>query len=75
MVWKSGSGKLPNPGKTFYFKLAAAVIREVDISRDENGVSYIRKSMRRCGMDLNFNGRWEVQQLFTHPAYCCELLR
>lgn len=64
--WKSGSGKLPNPGKKFYLKLAADVIREVENERDKDGVSFTRKAMIGCGMALNFNGLWEVRQLFPH---------
>lgn len=64
--WKTGSGKLPNPGKTFYLKLAADVMREVGNARDKEGVSLTRKAMIGCGMALNFNGLWEVRQLFPH---------
>lgn len=64
--WKKGSGKLTNPGKKFYVKLAAAVVREVENEKDKDGVSYVRKAMMGCGMALNLNGQWEVQQLFPH---------
>lgn len=64
--WRSGSGKLTNPGKVFYLKLAADVVREVDNQRDSDGVSLSRKAMMGCGMALNLNGRWEVRQLFPH---------
>lgn len=64
--WKAGSGKLANPGKRFYLKLAADVIKEVDNERDKNGVSFTRKAMIGCGMALNLNGVWEVRQLFPH---------
>eukprot|EP00171_Calliarthron_tuberculosum_P002297 IDg2297t1 len=55
--WKNGSGKLPNPGKTFYLKLAASVIKEVQNSRDKDGVLYTRKAKIGCGMELNLNGK------------------
>lgn len=64
--WKSGSGKLTNPGKTFYLKLTASVIREVENQRDKDGVSYVRKAIIGSGMALNLNGQWEVRQLFPH---------
>lgn len=64
--WKNGSGKLTNPGKTFYLKLAAAVLREVERDRDAGNVSYVRKAMIGSGMALNLNGQWEVRQLFPH---------
>lgn len=64
--WKSGSGKLPNPGKPFFLKLAAEVIREVGVMRDSEGMLYTRKAMMRCGLSCNWNGRWEEDQLFPH---------
>lgn len=63
-AWKEGSGKLPNPGKNFFLKMAAGTTRDVNAPRDADGISYGRKAMIRCGMSLNLNGRWEVQQLF-----------
>lgn len=44
------SGKLKNPGKGFFLKLAANSIREVNKQRDKNGVPYARKAMIRTGM-------------------------
>ena len=64
--WRSGSGKLTNPGKTFYLKLSAAVIRDVENEKDSDWVSFIRKAMIGSGMGLNLNGQWEVRQLFSH---------
>lgn len=60
----SDSGKLPNPGKCFFLQLATNAVREVNLQGDENGISYARKAMIRCGMSLNLNGNWEVPQLF-----------
>lgn len=57
------SGKLRNPGKAFFLKLAAKAVREVNAQRDKNGVSYARKAMIRTGMSLNLNGLWEEKQL------------
>lgn len=62
--WAKNSGKLPNPGKSFFFKLADDTIRDVNLARDADGIIYVRKAMIRCGMSLNLNGRWDVEQLF-----------
>ena len=59
-----GSGKLPNPGKRFFLKLAATVVRDVNKMRDDNGISYARKAMLRCGLSLDISGEWRVEQLF-----------
>lgn len=64
--WMDTSGKLRNPGKHFFLKLAAAAIREVNHQRDENGLSYARKAMIRTGMAMNMNNQWEEQQLFPN---------
>ncbi|CAM6103572.1 unnamed protein product [Calypogeia fissa] len=58
-----GSGKLKNPGKSFFLKLAASSVHHVNTLRDNNGITYARKAMIRCGMALNLNGKWEVEQL------------
>lgn len=63
---KNGSSKLINPGKCFYLKLAGDFMREVRNARDKDGFSYCRKAMMVCGMALNLNEWWEVQQLFPH---------
>ena len=60
------SGKLKNPGKTFFLKLAADSVRDVNMQRDENGLTYARKAMIRCGLSKNINGKWEKDQLFQH---------
>lgn len=62
--WKKGSGKLPNPGKSFFLQLARDTISEVNSLRDEKGVLYSRKSMMGCGMARSLNGMWDVRQLF-----------
>ncbi|KAL3687832.1 hypothetical protein R1sor_014141 [Riccia sorocarpa] len=56
-------GKLLNPGKTFFLKLAASSVRKVNVMRDKQGVLYTRKAMIRCGLAKNVNGVWEVGQL------------
>lgn len=62
--WKDGSGKLKNPGKRFFLKLAAQAVRDVNMQKDENGLTYARKAMIRTGLALNVNGIWEESQLF-----------
>lgn len=62
-VGGKGSGKLKNPGKRFFLRLAADAVREVNGQRDKNGVQYARKAMMMCGMSLNLNGLWEESQL------------
>ncbi len=39
------SGALRNPGKTVFLHLAAVAIREVNMVRDKDGVSFARKAM------------------------------
>jgi hypothetical protein len=62
--WSNGSGKLLNPGKTFFLKLAAASVSRVNEMRDRSGLTYARKAMIRTGLSLNLNGLWEGAQLF-----------
>eukprot|EP00474_Spongospora_subterranea_P005517 CRZ05975.1 hypothetical protein [Spongospora subterranea] len=63
-LWAEGSGKLQNPGKRFFLKLAAESVRKVNHMRDRQGLTYARKAMIRCGLSLNINGLWEESQLF-----------
>jgi hypothetical protein len=58
------SGKLTNPGKRFFFQLAADSIEDVNKEVDCNNMSYARKAMICCGMALNVDGSWSVNQLF-----------
>lgn len=60
--WKD-SGRLVNPGKTFFLRLAARCIRAVNLQRDSEGVQYARKAMIITGMAKNTNGLWEKSQL------------
>ena len=61
--WKDSSGKIANPGKTYFLKLAARSIRQVNQQRDDDGLTYARRAMIITGMALNTNGLWEVYQL------------
>lgn len=61
--WKDTSGKLCNPGNSFFLQLAARSVREVNMQRDADGLSYTRKAMIMRGLALNTNGSWEVDQL------------
>ena len=60
------SGKIQNPGKQYYMKLAAKCVEEVNLKKDRNGNSIVRKAMIRCGMSLNYSGVWETEQPFDH---------
>ena len=62
-LWTEGSERIPNPGKRFFLKLAAAAVRDFNGQRDANGLRYARKAMIRTGMSLNVNGNWEENQL------------
>lgn len=65
-TYGTNSGRLPNPGKRFFLKLAADSVRDVNQQRDEMGITYARKSMIRCGLAKSGNGLWEKCQLFPH---------
>lgn len=60
------SGKLGNPGKKFFLKLAADCVRSVNARRDETGMTYAGKAMTRCGLGVDENGRWSIDQLYPH---------
>jgi hypothetical protein len=59
----AGSGKLRNPGKKFFLRLAADAVRDVNLQRDSNGLTYARKAMIRCGLARDVTGFWREQQL------------
>lgn len=59
------SGKLLQPGKSYYLKLAAKCCRLENEMRDpDDGVSLVRKDMIRCGLGKNLKGMREEKQLF-----------
>ncbi|KAE9040393.1 hypothetical protein PR001_g7088 [Phytophthora rubi] len=60
------SGKLKNPGKIYFLTLAAKAVRRVNAQRDKNGLNYARKAKIRCGLSLDVDGKWRVEQLFFH---------
>lgn len=60
--WTS-AGKLPNPGKNFFLRLAADAVNDVNKQRDADGLSFARKAMIMCGLALNTSGVWEERQL------------
>ncbi len=39
-------------GKRFFLRLAADVIREVNMVRDKDGVSFVRKAVLQCGLGV-----------------------
>ncbi|KAJ0401149.1 hypothetical protein P43SY_004356 [Pythium insidiosum] len=71
----SWSGKLLNPGKSFYLQLAAHCVEKVSAARDEDGISLVRKAMIRCGLAKNLNGVWEEQQLKPELQAIIDLYR
>jgi hypothetical protein len=58
--------KLINPGKRFFLQLVADSIEDVNKEVDCNNMSYARKAMICCGMALDVDGSWSVNQLFSH---------
>ena len=61
--WHGSSGKIPNPGKPFFLKLASKAARTVKRRRDVDRLSYARKVMILTGLALKINGCWEEKQL------------
>ena len=60
------SGKTQNPRKQYSMELAAKCVDEINSKKDRNGNSIVRKAIIRCGISLNYNGVWEIEQLFEH---------
>ena len=60
------SGKLINPGKRFFLQLAVDSVEDVNSQVCINGISYARKAMIRCGLALDIDGTWRIDQLFRH---------
>jgi hypothetical protein len=60
------SRKLKNPGKEYFLHLAADVMRDMNSERDAYGFSCARKAMIRCGLSLDVDRIWRVEQLFLH---------
>ncbi|KAL3691653.1 hypothetical protein R1sor_005304 [Riccia sorocarpa] len=79
--WQGGggprtSGLLKNPGKTFFLKMAAAAVDEVNRQRTKEiglpgdadylpPMTYARKAVILCGLSLNTNGQRDKKQLST----------
>ena len=60
---RQGSGKLKNPGKTYFLQLAADCVKQVNKMRDEHGQRYTRKAMVICGLSKDYDGVWRTSQL------------
>ena len=60
------SGRLNNPGKRYFLQLAADSIEAVNQEMDCDNMSYARKAMIRCGMALDVDGTWRINQLFPN---------
>lgn len=63
LVTGDDSGRMENPGKSFYLRLAAQVIRDVNNQTESNGLNYTRKAIIRTVLSLNLTGKWEQSQL------------
>lgn len=61
--WADSSGRIKNPRKDVFLKLAKLSIDRVNRQRDENGMSYARKAIIIFGIALNTNRAWEEKQL------------
>ncbi|KAL0251132.1 hypothetical protein GEMRC1_000346 [Eukaryota sp. GEM-RC1] len=59
----SNSGKLPNPGKKYFLQLAKQVVQDINRKRNENGDSFARVAMMRCGLGLDDEGQWNIKHL------------
>jgi hypothetical protein len=46
-----------------FLQMAADSVRDVNLQRDANGITYARKAMIRCGMALDVTGQWHIRQL------------
>jgi DDE superfamily endonuclease len=56
--WKDGaksSGKLVNPGKRYFLQLPADCVKAVNSMKGQNGLSWARKAMIRCGLSLGLD--------------------
>jgi hypothetical protein len=60
------SSKLTNPGKRFFLQLAVDSVEDINKEVDCNNMSYTRKAMIHCGMALDVDCSWSVNQLFSH---------
>ena len=60
------SGKLLHPTREWYMRLALECVQKINERHGENGLSFPRKAMFRCGLSLDIDGIWRRQQLFQH---------
>ena len=47
------SGKLVNPGKSYFLRLTSIIVREVNEKNDSEGMTFAREAVVRTGMALN----------------------
>ena len=45
---------------------AAECIMELNVYKDKNGKTWARRAMVGCGLSVDDDGAWRIQQLFTH---------
>ena len=57
------SGKLKNPGWSYFLQLAVDSVQDVNAMKDKNGLTYARKAMIRCRLGLDIDGHWHEGQL------------
>ena len=60
------SVKLLHSARKWYVRLALEFVQKINEKQDENGLSFPRKAMIRCGLSLDIDGIWRRQQLFPH---------
>lgn len=60
--WAENSGKISDPCKTFFLKLASKCVRLVNNQRVEDGISYAKATII-TRLALNTNGECEASQL------------
>ena len=69
------SGKLPDPGKVFFLKMAARVLRNVNNMREKNGLTYAQKAMNRCDLSRYLNDQWHLVLCWRYPLLQLNMFR
>lgn len=57
------SGKIRHPTRHCYMRTAVECVQDINNMTDEDGISYTRKCMIRCGLSKNTDGVWTITQL------------
>lgn len=61
--WMDSSGKVSNPGKSFFFRLATAAVLDDNSQSEADGLTYVGKEITRAGMELNTNELWDESHI------------